>query len=410
MVEGQHQKFKWSYVAWLLGVLIVLGLILRLAVPDMAETGGRRGRNSGPMPVGTIIAEKGDIEITRAALGTVTPLANVTVRAQIAGQLMQLAFQEGQMVQKGDFLAEIDPRPYQLALEQAEGALARDKALLDEAKLNLERYKKLVEQDSIARQQLDQQQSLVGQYEGAVQTDQGQIDAAKLNLEYCHITAPVSGRIGLRQVDVGNYVTLSDANGIVTITQLQPITAIFTLPEDDVPTLMKRLNTNAELPATAWDRTQSNKLATGKLVSVDNQIDTATGTVKLRAQFDNDEHTLFPNQFVNIQLLVDTLKDATIVPSAAIQRGTPGTYVYLVNSDNTVKITPVKLGPTQGDKVSITEGLSPGDKVVVDGTDKLRDGAKVTLPGEKPARDESKSENKEEGSEQHQRKRHRSDQ
>ena len=338
--------------------------------------------DSGPMPVVAAVAQKGDIAVTRDGLGTVTPLANVTVRTQINGQLQEIAFQEGQIVQQGDFLAQIDPRPYQLALEQAQGALTRDQALLDEAKLNLERYRKLVAEDSIAKQTLDTQQSLVDQDQGNVQTDQSQIDAAKLNLTYCHITAPVSGRVGLRQVDQGNYVQVSDANGLVTITELQPITVIFTLPEDDLPAIMKRLADSAELQTTAYDRSQSTKLATGKLISVDNEIDTSTGTIKLRAQFDNQDNILFPNQFVNVELLVDTLHDATIVPLAAIQRGTPGTFVYVVNDDSTVKVVPVKLGPSQGDNVAITDGLSPGDKVVTDGTDKLRDGAKITLPEE----------------------------
>ena len=216
-----------------------------------------------------------------------------------------------------------------------------------------------------------------------MQTDQGQIDTAKLNLAYCHITAPVSGRVGLRQVDQGNYVQVSDPNGIVTLTQLQPITVIFTLPEDDLPAVMAKLKDGAELEATAFDRTQSTKLATGKLTSVDNQIDTATGTVKLRAQFDNADNSLFPNQFVNVELRIDTLHDATIIPSAAIQRGTPGTFVYLLGADSTVKVQAVKLGPSQGNTVAITDGLSPSDKVVIDGADKLRDGAKIALPDEK---------------------------
>lgn len=375
------------------GLLIVLaaGVAIWILQPYKAEN-ARQGRNrNGPVPVVLATAAKGDVGVTRQGLGTVTPLANVTVRTQISGQLMEIAFQEGQIVQAGDFLAQIDPRPYQMALEQAQGNLQRDQALLKEAQLNYERYKKLVAQDSIAKQQLDTQESLVEQYRGAVLTDQGQIDTATLNLNYCHITAPVTGRVGLRQVDQGNYVQVGDANGIVQLTKLQPITAIFTLPEDDLPSIMKRLGTSAELQVTAYDRTQSTKLATGKLVSVDNQIDTATGTVKLRAQFDNQDEALFPNQFVNVELLVDTLKDAVIVPSAAIQRGAPGTFVYLVKDDDTVAIKPVKLGPSQADNVAITDGLAPGDKVVIDGADKLRDGGKITLPGEKDATGEDET-------------------
>lgn len=349
----------------------------------------RMTRGNTPVPAVIATALKGDINITERELGTVTPIANITVRTQINGQLQEVAFKEGQIVQAGDFLAQIDPRPYQTALEQADGSLKRDQALLTEGQINLERYRKLVEQDSISKQQLDTQQSLVAQYEGAVLTDQGQIDAAKLNLAYCHITAPITGRVGLRQVDQGNYVQTGDANGLVVLTQLQPITVIFTLPEDDLPTVMKRLAAGAELAVTAYDRTQSAKLATGKLISTDSQIDTSTGTVKLRAQFDNQDNALFPNQFVNVELLVDTMHDTTVVPSAAIQRGAPGTYVYLVKDDDMVTVRPVKLGPVQGDNVAVTDGLAPGDKVVTDGADKLRDGAKVTMPGQNGSSDSS---------------------
>ena len=377
-------------VIWIVVAIAAIAALLWYIQPSgTQQKKGGRGSLSGPMPVVAAVAKKGDIDVTRAALGTVTPLANVTVRTQINGQLQQIGFQEGQMVQAGDFLAEIDPRPYQLTLEQAQGALQRDQALLADAKLNLERYQTLVAQDSISKQTLTTQQSLVAQNEGNVQTDQSQIDTAKLNLAYCHIIAPVSGRVGLRQVDQGNYVQVGDANGIVTLTQLQPITVIFTIPEDDLPSVMKRLSQGAELQATAYDRTQSTKLATGKLISVDNQIDTSTGTVKLRAQFDNPDNVLFPNQFVNIELLIDTLHDATIIPSAAIQRGNPPTFVYLINSDNTVKVQEVKLGPSQGDNIAITDGLKPDDKVVIDGADKLRDGAKITLPEEKGSNDNS---------------------
>lgn len=333
-----------------------------------------------------VTARKGDINVTLNALGTVTPMAAVTVRTQINGQLMQVGFQEGQVVHEGDFLAEIDPRPYTIALAQAEGQLIRDQALLKDAEVNLARYKKLVAQDSLAKQQLDTQESLVQQYKGAVQSDQAQIDAAKLNLTYCRITAPVSGRVGLRQVDPGNYVKTSDTDGLVTITQLQPITVLFSLPEDNLPAIMQRLKEGATLEVLAYDRTQSTKLATGKLVSVDNQIDTSTGTIKLRAQFDNEDSGLFPNQFVNVRLLVNTLRDVTVIPTAAIQRGTPGTFVYRINEGNAVVIQKVKLGPAEGDNIIITEGLAPSDRVVIDGADKLREGAKVSLPEEKDQR------------------------
>ena len=364
-------------------LLLACGVVWRGVSVDRSGAGAVSHGKFGVgavVSVGVATAQKGDSDMIRHALGTVTPLANVTVRTQISGQLIQVAFQEGQIVQAGDFLAQIDPRPYQMALEQTEGAHARDLALLTDAQLNLKRYKTLMTQESISRQQLDTQQALVDQYKGSVETDQGQIDAAKLNLTYSHITAPIAGRLGLRQVDQGNYAQVSDTNGLVSITQLQPITVLFTLPEDDVPTVMKRLEQGAILQATAYDRTRSTKLATGKLVAVDNQIDTATGTVKLRAEFDNQDKTLFPNQFVNVDLLVDSLRDVTLVPSAAIQRGASGTFVYLLKEDNTVSVQPVKLGPSQGDQVAVFEGLAAGNKVVIDGTDKLRDGAKVTIP------------------------------
>jgi multidrug efflux system membrane fusion protein len=284
------------------------------------------------------------------------------------------------MVRAGDFLAQIDPRPYQLALAQSEGQLQRDQALLKDAELNLARYKTLVAQDSLARQTLDTQDALVQQYQGTVETDRALVNTAKLNLVYCHVVAPVTGRVGLRQVDAGNYVQASDSNGLVVITQIQPISVLFTLPEDNLPAVMKRLRTGESLPVTAFDRGQATQLAAGRLMTFDNQIDVTTGTVKLRAQFDNADEALFPNQFVNTRLLVDTLKDATVIPTSAIQRGAPGTYVYLVKPDDTVTVRPVKLGPSSGERVAIASGVDPGDKVVVDGGDKLREGAQVTMP------------------------------
>jgi multidrug efflux system membrane fusion protein len=393
MTDGAPVKTSKSRILiWSVVILAIVGAIIWGFEPYQTQkSGGRHADSGAPMPVVAAVAHKGDIDITRQALGTVTPLANITVRTQINGQLQQVAFQEGQIVQQGDFLAQIDPRPYQMMLEQAQGALARDQALLKEAQLDLDRYTKLWTQDSIAKQQLDAQQSLLDQYKGDVVTDQSQIDTANLDLTYCHITAPVTGRVGLRQVDQGNYVQTSDANGLVVLTQLQPITALFVIPEDDLPAIMKRLDAGAELQTTAYDRTQSAKLAVGKLISIDNQIDVTTGTVKMRAQFDNQDNILFPNQFVNIELLVDTLKDVVIAPTAAIQRGAPGTFVYLVKPDNTVTVKVVKLGPTQGENVAITDGLAEGDKVVIDGADKLREGSAVTLPAEKGAGSDSKS-------------------
>jgi multidrug efflux system membrane fusion protein len=329
--------------------------------------------------------QTGDINVTINALGTVTSLATVTIRSQISGQLVRVAYNEGQLVNKGDLLAEIDSRPYELALAQAEGALKRDQALLQAAKLDLERYQNLVKTNAIPRQQLDTQVALVQQDEGLVIADQAQIDTQRLNIAYCHIVAPVSGRVGLRLVDQGNYVTPGDANGLVVITQLQPISVMFTTAEDNLPPILKRVQSGATLPVTAYDRSGKTRLATGTLLTFDNQIDTTTGTVKLRANFENKDSALFPNQFVNVELLVDVLHDTPIVPSSAIQRGAPGTFVYLVNSaDSTVSVKPIELGPANGERVAVKSGLKAGDEVVVDGADKLRDGIKITIrqPGD----------------------------
>jgi multidrug efflux system membrane fusion protein len=338
----------------------------------------RAGRGTASVSVVTAPVVQGDLPVTLNALGTVSPLATVTVKTQIAGRLVAIGFQEGQIVRAGDFLAQVDPRPYQIALDQAQGQLVRDTALLHNAQIDLTRYRTLAEQDSIPQQQADTQAYLVHQYEGTVKSDQAMVDNARLNLEYCHIVAPVSGRVGLRQVDQGNYVQTSDPGGIVIITQLQPISVIFTLPEDNLPAVMSRL-TAATLPVTAYDRALVTKLAEGKLRTVDNQIDTTTGMVRLRAEFDNRDNRLFPNQFVTALLLVETMKGATLVPSAAVQRGAPGTFVYVVDGERVVHLQPVKLGPTDGERVAILSGATVGAQVVVDGADKLRDGAKVTL-------------------------------
>jgi multidrug efflux system membrane fusion protein len=369
-----------SALGLLLVLLIVAGLVAWVvwrAGNQPAPTG--RFQFSGPMPVGTAKVATGDMPIVLSALGTVTPLATVTVKTQINGQLIEVAFKEGQAVDKGDFLAQIDPRPYQVALAQAEGQLAKDQALLKNAEIDLARYRTLVAQNSVARQIADTQAALVQQNRGTVQADQALVDTQKLNLTYCRIVAPVGGRVGLRQVDPGNYVQTSDASGIVVITQVQPISVIFTLPEDNLPAVLKRVRAGAALPATAFDRSGTTKLDSGRLETIDNQIDPTTGTVKLRAAFDNPEQTLFPNQFVNIQLLVDTLHDASIVPIAAIQRGAPGTFVYVVKPDDTAAAQPVSLGPSDSTRVAITKGVAPGEAVVTDGADRLKDGAKVRL-------------------------------
>lgn len=352
--------------------------------PMPQRSGGPRLGISGAVPVVAAAVEKGDVRVTLTGLGTVTPLATITVKTQINGQLTQIAFKEGQIVRQNDFLAQIDPRPYEAALHQAEGQLLHDQALLEGAKVDLARYKTLLRQDSIARQQYEDQVYLVGQYEGTVKVDQAQVENAKLNLVYCHIVSPVTGRVGIRMVDEGNYVQTGDP-GLVVVTQIEPISVIFVLPEDDLPAILRRVHAGAVLPVTAFDRSHSTELATGTLTALDSQIDPTTGTVKLRAQFDNKDGSLFPNQFVNAQLLVDTLHDAIVVPVAAIQRGAPGTFVYLMDADDTVKVRPVKLGPADGNHVAAEEGLAPGDKVVVDGADKLRDGARaeIIVPGTK---------------------------
>ncbi len=345
--------------------------------------GGRFGGGM-PTPVGLATVATGDIPVIVRALGTVTPLHTVNVKTQLTGQLIQVDFKEGQLVKKGDQLAVVDPRPYEVALQQAQGQLQRDEALLKNAQTDLERYRKLVAQDSIARQQLDTQQSLVRQYEAAIVIDQSQVDAAKLNLTYTRIVAPITGRIGLRAVDPGNYVSMSDTTAICVITQIQPISVLFTIPEDALPPVRQRLRAGASLEVRVLDRAQKNELAVGTLNTFDNLIDTTTGTVKLRAVFDNKDEALFPNQFVNIRLLVDTVKDATTVPVAAIQRGQPGTFVYLAKADDTVAIRVVELGVTDGEKVQIVSGLKPGEQVVIDGTDRLREGAKIRRPGASP--------------------------
>ena len=370
-----------------LGLAIVAGAGWYISQSgSSAPSTARQGRFAAgaATPVGIATAAKGEIPVVVRALGTVTALNTVNVKTQITGQLIKVEFKEGQMVKEGDLLAVVDPRPYDVALQQAIGTMQKDEALLKNAQVDLERYKKLVAQESIARQQYDTQISLVRQYEAALVVDQAQVDAAKLNVTYTKILAPLTGRIGLRFVDQGNYVTMADATSICIIIQVQPISVIFTIPEDSLPQVRQRLKAGAALEVRVLDRAQKTELAVGKLDTHDNVIDTTTGTVKLRATFDNKDEALFPNQFVNVRLLVDTVKDATVVPVAAIQRGQPGTFVYLVQPDDTVKIQVVELGVTDGEKQQITSGLQVGDQVVIDGTDRLRDGAKIRRPGANP--------------------------
>jgi membrane fusion protein, multidrug efflux system len=373
------------------GFRVVVGLIVLVALIAGGYYVFRAGRSGqpaaaarspqgGPQSVGAATIGTGTIRVTVNALGTVTPIATVTVQTQVDGQLLEVPFTEGQMVKKGEFLAQIDPRPFQLSQAQFEGQLARDQGILAQAQVDLARYQKLAEQNSIARQQYEDQIYIVQQDEGTVKLDQAQIDQQKLNVYYCHIVSPVTGRIGLRLVDPGNYIQTSNSTGIAVVTQLQPITVIFPIPEDDLPDLLPQLNAGTTLEVLAYDRANVKMLATGRVAALDSQIDTTTGTVKVRAQFENTDNALFPNQFVNAQLLVKTLTDVVTVPTAAIQRGAPGAYVYVINADNTVSVRPVTLGPNDGPMTAVNSGLSVGEQVVVDGTDRLRDGAKVIVP------------------------------
>ena len=342
--------------------------------------GGRRGAGGpgGPMVVPVVVAtaHKGDLPVYYNGLGTVTAFNTVTVRSRVDGQIVKINFTEGQMVHQGDSLVEIDPRPYQVQLEQAQGQLAKDQAQLHDVQVDLQRYQLLFKEGVIPKQQVDTQQAQVGQSEGAIKADQAVVDNAKLQLVYAHVTAPISGRIGLRLVDMGNIVHASDANGLLVITQLQPIAVIFSLPQDQLSQVMSKLH-GAQLNVEAFDRDDTTKIAAGKLLTIDNQIDTTTGTYKLKAVFNNEKSDLFPNQFVNIHLLVDTKRNVTIIPTPAIQRGPQGTYVYVMHPDNTVKIQPVTVALSASNQVGVSNGLQPGDVVVTDGTDKLQDGSKV---------------------------------
>jgi membrane fusion protein, multidrug efflux system len=350
---------------------------------------GRRGAGGGVAQVVAARATKGNIKVFVTGLGAVTPIYTVTVNSRVTGELMKVGFKEGQIVQKGDLLEEIDPRPYEVQLEQAEGQLIHDEALLKDAKLDLDRYNTLIKQDAIPQQTLDAQVALVTQYEGTIKTDQSQIDNAKLNLVYCHITSPISGRVGLRLVDPGNIVQGTSTNGLVVITQLDPISVIFTAPEDQLPPILERMRSGQDLAVEAWDRELKNKLAEGKLETIDNQIDPTTGTLKLRAVFANGDGKLFPSQFVNARLLVQQKQNVTLLPNNAIQRNAQGTYVWLVGPDNTVNVRSITLGVTEGDQSEVVAGLQPGDAVVTIGVDRLEEGEKVStqLGGDTPGQE-----------------------
>jgi multidrug efflux system membrane fusion protein len=368
------------------GVLVLAALVVWRLSSLTADAQKPRGRFSGAaQPVGVATVGRHDVRVILNQIGTVTPLATVTVQPQLSGLLMQIGFKEGQLVHKGDFLAQIDPRPYQIALQQDEGQLQRDQAALQQAQIDLERYQALQKRDSIAKQTVDDQAWLVKQDEGTVRLDQAMIDMQKLNLVYCHIVSPVDGRVGLRMVDVGNYVQANASTGLVVVTQLQPISVEFTVPEDSIPTVMEQFQGSVRLPAIAFDRANLKQLATGTLGAIDTQVDTTTGTVKMRAMFDNAGNALYPQQFVNVQLLVQVLHDVVVLPQAAVQIGTNGSFVYAVAGDNTVSVRPVTLGARDGGIVEVKTGVNVGDRVVIDGADQLRGGSTVTIRDAAPA-------------------------
>jgi multidrug efflux system membrane fusion protein len=372
---------RWVIVGGI-AALVVAVIVHQIVTFASQPQQTRRGRflDGGNQPVGVARIRRGDIRLTLRALGAVTPLTTVTVNAQISGLLMSVGYKEGQLVRKGQFLAQIDPRPYEVALEQDVAQLARDDATLKQAQMDMARYKTLADQQSIARQTYEDQVWIVKQDQGAVDMDKAQIKAQQLNLDYCHIIAPSDGRVGLRLVDPGNYVQVGSSTGLVVLTRLKPTTVEYAVPEDALPQITARVHSGAKLPVTAFDRANVTQLATGEFASIDTQVNTATGTVMLRANFDNEDESLYPSQFVNIEMLLNTLKDTVTVPVSAVQRGAPGTYVYLVNENSTVSVHTIKLGPQDGDFYAVESGLSPGDTVVTDGADRLRDGVKVTLP------------------------------
>src|SRR5580704_15453307 len=341
--------------------------------------GGGRGATLGPVPVVVTTVARSSIPVYLNGLGNVSPYYTVTVKSRVDGQLMKLDFNEGDLVKEGQVLCEIDPRPYQVQLDIAVATLAHDQALLDNAKVDEKRYVELVKTDAIPGQQLDTQKALVAQYEGTIKQDNANIENAKLQLVYSKVTAPITGVVGLRLVDPGNIVHASDANGMITIAQLQPIAVLFTVPEDSLPDVVQKLRTGAHLPADAYNRDNSKKLASGTLITLDNQIDNTTGTSKLKAVFDNKDNSLFPQQFVNIRLLVDTLTNQLVVPNVAVQNGQQGTFVYVVDADSVVHLKTVQVGITTETSADILSGISDGDRVVIDGTDRLIEGAAVRV-------------------------------
>ena len=372
------------WLIWL-AVLIVLGIGIyfvwsRTKTTQSASSAtakGKGGAGGAAVPVVAAKSHQGDIGVYFTGLGAVTPIYTVTVKSRVDGELMSVKYKEGDLVNKGDLLVEIDPRPYEVQLTQAQGQLIKDQATLDNARIDLARYKTLVAQQAIPEQQFATQQATVTQDEGIVKTDQGLIDSANLNITYCHITAPITGRIGLRLVDPGNIVHAADANGLLVITQIQPISVIFTIAEDQLPVVVKKMNAGQRLTVDAYSRDMTTKISSGTLTTLDNEIDPTTGTLRLRATFDNKDNSLFPNQFVNARLLVQEKHGVTLVPTAAIQRNSQATYVYVVKPDSTVTVRQITIGTTEGDDSEVTSGLTPGEVVVMTGVDKLQEGTKV---------------------------------
>ncbi len=391
-VARERPRRRWL---WVIIIVVVLGAALVIWHTRTAPASGGSSATTNPRARGAMVipvvgakAQQGDIAVQLTGLGGVTPIYTVTVKTRVDGQLMKILYTEGQIVRQGQLLAEIDRRPYEVQLTQAEGQLAKDQSALDNARIDLTRYESLAPHNAVPQQTVETQKALVRQYEGTVKTDEGQVASAKLNLMYCQITAPFTGRVGLRLVDPGNIVHASDQNGLLVITQVQPISVIFTIAEVQLPAVLHRMMAGQRLRVAAYDHDNRTKLADGTLSTLDNQIDPTTGTLKLRATFDNRDNALFPNQFVNVRLLVEEKHGVTTVATAAIQRNSDTTYVYLVKPDSTVTVRSVKLGTTEGDQTEITSGLSPGDVVVMVGVDKLQEGSKVIVhfPGEKPPR------------------------
>ncbi len=383
---SRRPKRRWVYV----GILIILAIVIWVAVravrkPAQPAATGRNARGGGAIPIVAATAHKGDIDVYYTGLGTVTPLATVTVRSRVDGELMRVLFREGQSVKKGDLLAEIDDRPFRVQLTQAEGQLIKDQAALENARTDLQRYETLIKRNAVAQQVLATQQSQVAVDEGAVKADQGLIDSAKLNITYSRIVAPISGRIGLRLVDPGNIVHAADTNGMLVITQEQPISVIFTISEEQLDAVLKRVNAGQKLKVDALDRSMTKPVASGTLYTVDNQIDPSTGTLKLRAIFDNKDGALFPNEFVNARLLLEQKRGVVLVPSAAIQRNQQRTFVYLVQPNKTVTIRNVTVGTVEGDRTEVTSGINEGDTLVTAGVDKLQEGSKVVPQGGREA-------------------------